>query len=88
MLKAGVSLKEVWNAPYKILSPLFKPRIKGKKNMEDVTLKKEALGTSQVVQWLKLCLLMQGAWVPSLTEELRSHMPCSVSKINKDNSVN
>ena len=33
--------------------------------------------TSLMVQWLKLCLPMQGVWVPSLVRELRSHMPHS-----------
>ena len=27
-----------------------------------------------VVQWSRLCLSMQGVWVPSLVSELRSHM--------------
>lgn len=30
--------------------------------------------TSLAVQWLRLCLLMKGVWVPSLVGELRSHM--------------
>ena len=33
------------------------------------------LGTSLVVQWLRLHLPMQGVWVWSLVGELRSHMP-------------
>ena len=33
------------------------------------------LGTSPVVQWLKLCFSMQGVQVRSLVGELRSHMP-------------
>ena len=32
------------------------------------------LGTSLVVQWLRLCLPMQGVWVRSPVRELRSHM--------------
>ena len=33
-------------------------------------------GTSPlVVQGLRLPLLMQGVWVPSLAQELKSHMP-------------
>ena len=32
-------------------------------------------GTSLVVLFLRLCLSMQGEWVPSLIRELRSHMP-------------
>ena len=31
-------------------------------------------GTSLAVQWLKVCLPMQGMRVQSLVEELRSHM--------------
>ena len=27
-----------------------------------------------MVQWLRVCLPMQGTWVPSLVGELRSHM--------------
>ena len=32
-------------------------------------------GTTLVVQWLRICLPMQGTWVQSLVRELRSHMP-------------
>ena len=32
-------------------------------------------GTSVVVQWLRICLAMQGTWVRSLVGELRSHVP-------------
>ena len=31
-------------------------------------------GTFLVVQWLRLCLPMQGTWVESLVQELRYHM--------------
>jgi len=37
--------------------------------------KQQKLGTSLVVQWLRLCFLMQGVQVPSLVGELRPHMP-------------
>ena len=37
--------------------------------------KGRAGGTCLVVQWLRLCLPMQGVQVPSLVEELRFHMP-------------
>ena len=33
------------------------------------------LGTSLMVQWLRLDLPKQGAWVQSLVREMRSHMP-------------
>ena len=33
------------------------------------------LGTSLVVQWLGICLLVQGMWVQSPVPELRSHVP-------------
>ena len=36
--------------------------------------KKNQKGTSLVVQWLRICLPMQGTWVQSLLGELRSHM--------------
>ena len=39
------------------------------------------VGTSLVVQWLRLKFLMPGTWVHSLTGELRSHMLCSMAKI-------
>ena len=35
-------------------------------------LKAEKLGISLVVQWLRICLPMQGTWVQSLVQELRS----------------
>ena len=38
---------------------------------------KSILGTSLVVQWLRICLPMQEMWVRSLVRELRSHMPQS-----------
>ena len=31
--------------------------------------------TSLMIQWLRLCLPMQGVWVQSLVGELRFHMP-------------
>ena len=31
-------------------------------------------GTTLVAQWLRICLAKQGAWVPSLVGELRSHL--------------
>jgi len=40
------------------------------------------VGTSLVVQWLRLCLPMQGVWVGSLVEELGSHMPSAKKKQN------
>ena len=38
---------------------------------------KDTPGTSLAVQWLRLCLPVQGVWVQSLVGELRSHMPHS-----------
>ena len=35
------------------------------------------LGVSLMVQWLRICLAIQGTWVRSLVRELRSHMPQS-----------
>ena len=40
------------------------------------------LGTSLVVQWLWICLPVQGTWVWSMVEELRSHMPQDNSAIH------
>ena len=37
--------------------------------------KTDEVGTSLAVQWLRLCLPMQGVRVRSLVGELRSHMP-------------
>ena len=56
------------------------------------------VGTSLVVQWLKLCLPMQGVRVGSLVEELGSHMPSAkknqnikqkqyCNKFNKDTKI-
>ena len=36
---------------------------------------KKFVGTSLVVQWLRILLPMQGMQVQSLVGELRSHMP-------------
>ena len=40
-----------------------------------VDFKVTTLGTFLAVQWLRLCTLMQGAWLQSLVRELRSRMP-------------
>ena len=32
-------------------------------------------GTSLAVQWLRICLAMQGTWIPFLVGESRSYMP-------------
>ena len=45
-----------------------------KKIIQNAQLKPEE-GTSLVVQWLRICLPMQGTQVRSLFGELRSHMP-------------
>ena len=42
---------------------------------EKENLKYANFGTSLVVQWLRICLPMQGMLVQSLVWELRSHMP-------------
>ena len=49
---------------------------------EEVKVNKiQPVGTSLVVQWLRLCTFNAGAQVPSLVGELRSHMPhCTVKK--------
>ena len=36
----------------------------------------QVMGTSLIVQWLKLPLPMQGLWVQSLVREVISHIPC------------
>ena len=43
-------------------------------------LKTEQRATSPAVQWLKLCLPVQGVQVQSLDRELRSHMLPGVAK--------
>ena len=46
------------------------------------------LGTSLEVQWLRLCLLMQGVQDRSLVRELRSRMPRGQkTKKNKTEAV-
>ena len=37
-------------------------------------------GTSPVVQWLRIHAPLQGAWVQSLVDELRSRMLCGQKK--------
>ena len=47
-----------------------------------------SLGTSLVVQWLRLCLPMQGVRIHSLFGDLRSHMPCGPkSKTEKRSNI-
>ena len=45
------------------------------------------LGTSLVVQWLRLCASTEGAWVRSVVRELRSHMPPSAAEKKKQPSL-
>ena len=42
-------------------------------NLEAGKGQKNYLGTSLVVQWLRIYLVMQGTWVQSLVGKLRSH---------------
>ena len=48
----------------------------------------ENLGTSLEVQWLRICLPVQGIQVRSLVRDLRSHVLCQATKpkacYNKD----
>ena len=39
-----------------------------------VSFKTHTSGTSLVVQWLRICLAMQGTWVQSPVRKLRSHV--------------
>ena len=48
-------------------------------------LKKVLVGTSLVVQWLRVCLPTQGMKVPSLVGEPRSHMPHNQKTKNMKN---
>ena len=52
-------------------------------------LRRSLLGTSLVVQGLRLCLPMQGVQFPSLVGELRSHMPLGqkTKTANRNNIV-
>ena len=49
-------------------------------NWNEIEHKIYHLGTSPAVQRLRLCLPMQGMWVPSLAAGLRFHMPHSQNK--------
>ena len=44
-----------------------------------ILLQKTLQGTSLIVQWLGICLPMQGTWVQFLVRKLRSHMQQSVA---------
>ena len=49
---------------------------------------KNFLSTSLAVQWLTLCLPIEGALVPSPIKELISRMLCSVAKKKKKKKIN
>ena len=51
----------------------------GRQTTDKLRRKLTGQGTSLVVQWLRICLPMQGTWVSSLVWELRSHMAQEVS---------
>ena len=53
-----------------------------------VLLRIQGLGTSLVVQWLRLLLPLQWVWVRSLVRELRSCMPHGVAKKKKKKKKN
>ena len=48
-----------------------------------LSFKKQGIGTSPVVQWSGLHFPVQGAQVPSLVRELRSHKPPGQKKKHK-----
>ena len=50
--------------------------------------KSKPLGTSLMVQWLRLCLPMQGVQFQSLVMELRSHMAHAAKTPNINNRRN
>ena len=56
----------------------------GRKRTEDYCRRKEQEGTSLAIQWLRLMLPMQGAWVQPLVRELRSQMLWGVGKRKKE----
>ena len=43
--------------------------------------------TSLAVQWLRLCLPMQGVWIQSLTGYLKSHKPHSQNTKHETNTI-
>ena len=45
--------------------------------LDSLLSKKHSCSTSLLVQWLKLYLPVQGVWVRTLVNKLRSHMSCS-----------
>ena len=45
----------------------------------------EPLGTSKVVHWLKICLIIAGTQVQSLIRKLRSHMPWATQHMDHHN---
>ena len=51
-------------------------KCKKKKNTPNRTKQSRFLGTSLVVQWLRICLPMETMQVRPLVRELSSHMPC------------
>ena len=53
----------------------------------DLTRSANFLGTSLVIQWLRLCLPMQRLWVQSLVGELRSHMPQAKKPKHKTEAI-
>lgn len=53
----------------------------GKRSTKEGSEEKERI--SLVIQWFRLHLLMQGAWVQTLVGEVRSHMWTVLSEINK-----
>ena len=49
--------------------------------------KRKKVKTSLVIQWLELCLPLQGVQVQSLVGEPRSHMPCRQKAKHKTSNI-
>jgi len=57
----------------------------GRLKVEKKARKEKMTGTSLVVQWLRICLLMQGTWVQSLVGELKFPTYCGTTKTTHHN---
>ena len=73
----GILSPSCYASPLKSLGPSQGLCISGIPTWKDRPPTRNETEISLVVQWLRICLSMQGTWVRSLVWELRSHMPQS-----------
>ena len=75
-------LTTMCQTPLQALSKTDKIIIFVELNSRRKAIKKQISRTSLMIQWLRICLPMQGTWVQSLVQEYPMHVPHAVGQLN------